>query len=222
MEIADSLSGNAVACAGIGVGSLESAALVLSRLADASLRELLVSGPQIMSGYYHNAEATQRALWTDEHSRTWLRTGDVVRMDEDGFFQILDRKKDMIIRSGLKVYPAKVERVLLTDERIADVAVIGRPHPLHTEEVIAFVSLKPSEDEVDHDAVASELRMLCRKHLAAYEVPVKFEFIEQIPRSALGKVLKKELRLRPPAEPPTDTPTKPQNPHKPQRERKAA
>lgn len=181
--------------------------------------ELLVSGPQIMSGYYRNAEATQRALWTDEHGRTWLRTGDVVRMDEDGFFQILDRKKDMIIRSGLKVYPAKVERVLKTDERLADVAVIGRPHPLHTEEVIAFVSLKPTGDEVDHDAVTSELRVLCRKHLAAYEVPAKFEFLDQVPRSALGKVLKKELRQRPPADRPTDTPTKPQKPH---RERKAA
>jgi long-chain acyl-CoA synthetase len=180
--------------------------------------ELLVAGPQIMSGYYRNAEATHRALWTDEQGRAWLRTGDVVRMDEDGFFQILDRKKDMIIRSGLKVYPAKVERVLRYDERVTDVAVIGRPHPLHTEEVIAFVSLKPTDDEVDDDAIASDLRVLCRKHLAAYEVPARFEFIDQIPRSALGKTLKKELRQRPP----TDTPTKPQKPDKPHRERKAA
>jgi long-chain acyl-CoA synthetase len=172
-----------------------------------------------MRGYYHNAEATHRALWTDEHGRTWLRTGDVVRMDEDGFFQILDRRKDMIIRSGLKVYPAKVERVLKYDERLADAAVIGRPHPLHTEEVIAFVALKPTGDDVDHDAVASDLRALCRKHLAAYEVPATFEFLDQVPRSALGKVLKKELRQRPPADRPTNSPKKPQKPH---RERKAA
>jgi long-chain acyl-CoA synthetase len=174
--------------------------------------ELLVSGPQVMSGYYKNAAETQRALWTDEHGRTWLRTGDVVRVDEDGFFQILDRKKDMIIRSGLKVYPAKVERVLLTDERIADAAVVGRADPLHTEEVVAFIVLKSAD--LDRDALAPELRALCRQHLAAYEVPSRFQFIDRIPRSALGKTLKKELRQLP-----VDSPTKPQ---KPQRERKAA
>ncbi|MGB7159494.1 MAG: AMP-binding protein [Tepidisphaeraceae bacterium] len=174
--------------------------------------ELLVAGPQIMSGYYKNAEETQRALWTDEHGRTWLRTGDVVRMDEDGFFQVLDRKKDMIIRSGLKVYPAKVEKVLLAHERVADAAVVGRADSLHTEEVVAFIVVK--SDDLDRDALAAELRALCRQHLAAYEVPSKFEFIDRIPRSALGKVLKKELRRLP-----ADSPTKPQNP---QRERKAA
>jgi long-chain acyl-CoA synthetase len=124
----------------------------------------------------------------------------------------------MIIRSGLKVYPAKVERVLRTDDRVDDVAVIGRPHPVHTEEVVAFVALKPADDDVDHDAIASDLRLLCRKHLAAYEVPAKFEFVEQIPRSALGKTLKKDLRQRPP----TDAPTNPQKPDKPHKERSAA
>jgi long-chain acyl-CoA synthetase len=136
-------------------------------------------------------------------------------MDEDGFFQVLDRKKDMIIRSGLKVYPAKVERVLLTDERIADVAVVGRADPLHTEEVVAFIVLKSAE--IDREALTPELRALCRQHLAAYEVPSKFEFIERIPRSALGKTLKKELRQLP-----ADSPTRPQSPQKPQKERKAA
>ena len=179
--------------------------------------ELLVSGPQVMSGYYKNPEATHDALWIDAHGRTWLRTGDVVRMDEDGFFQVLDRKKDMIIRSGLKVYPAKVERVLRSDARVADAAVIGRADPQHTEEVVAFVALKSAPDEdFDREVLTSELRALCREHLAAYEVPSKFEFIGQIPRSALGKVLKKELRERPPTD---STPTKPQ---KPNRERKAA
>ena len=87
----------------------------------------------------------RRARWTDEQGRKWLRTGDVVRMDEDGFFQILDRKKDMVIRSGLKVYPAKVEKILMTHERVADVAVIGRPDPVHTEEVVAFIVAKTTE-----------------------------------------------------------------------------
>jgi long-chain acyl-CoA synthetase len=174
--------------------------------------ELLVAGPQIMSGYYKDAEATQRALSTDEQGLTWLRTGDVVRMDEDGFFQVLDRKKDMIIRSGLKVYPAKVEKVLLADERIADAAVVGQADPAHTEEVVAFIVLKSGE--FDRDALALELRALCRQHLATYEIPSRFEFIDQLPRSALGKVLKKELRRLP-----ANSPAKPQ---KPQRKRRAA
>jgi long-chain acyl-CoA synthetase len=180
--------------------------------------ELLVSGPQVMSGYFHNAAETQRVLWTDERGRTWLRTGDVVRMDEDGFFQVLDRKKDMIIRSGLKVYPAKVERVLKAHERVTDVAVIGRPDPVHTEEVVAFVVVNTAD--VDRDALTTDLKALCRQHLAPYEVPLKFEFVETIPRSALGKVLKKELRLLPDTPPSPQTP--PQKPLKPQKQRKAA
>jgi long-chain acyl-CoA synthetase len=157
--------------------------------------ELYISGPQVMSGYFGNPEETQRALWTDPQGKVWLRTGDVVRMDEDGFFQVLDRKKDMIIRSGLKVYPAKVERVLVTHAKVADAAVIGRAHPIHTEEVVAFIVLKPCE--IDRNALVDELKAMCRERLAPYEVPAKFEFAEQIPRSALGKLLKKELRKLP-------------------------
>ena len=157
--------------------------------------ELLVSGPQVMSGYYGNPAATSRALWTDENGRIWLRTGDIARMDEDGFFQIMDRKKDMIIRSGLKVYPAKVEKVLAEHPRVSDVAVIGQPDPIHTEEVVAVVVLKPDGNESeDRNLLASELRALCRQHLAPYEVPQRIIFRNQIPRSALGKALKAALR----------------------------
>lgn len=157
--------------------------------------ELLISGPQVMSGYFGNPMETAGALWTDAQGKTWLRTGDIVRMDEDGFFQIMDRKKDMIIRSGLKVYPAKVEKVLRTNPRVADAAVIGRADPVHTEEVVAIVVLRTPE--ADREGIQNELRLLCREHLAAYEVPAKFEFTDQIPRSALGKLLKKELRRLP-------------------------
>jgi long-chain acyl-CoA synthetase len=174
--------------------------------------EMLVSGPQVMGGYFHNPEETQRILWVDEHGRTWLRTGDVVRMDEDGFFQVLDRKKDMIIRSGLKVYPAKVEKVLLAHARVADAAVIGRADPVRTEVVVAFIVVK--DVDPDREALAEELRALCRQHLAPYEVPTAFEFIAHIPRSALGKVLKKELRQIPESSP--------KEPEIPQKERKEA
>lgn len=157
--------------------------------------ELLVAGPQVMSGYFGSAEETQRALSTDARGRTWLRTGDVVRMDADGFFHVLDRKKDMINRSGLKVYPSKVERLLNTHASVAEAAVVGRADPVHTEEVVAVIVPAPSAP--DHDVLADELQKLCRKHLAPYEVPSKFEFTDQVPRSALGKVLRKDLRRHP-------------------------
>jgi acyl-CoA synthetase (AMP-forming)/AMP-acid ligase II len=92
-----------------------------------------------MSGYFGNPKETDRVLWTDEHGVKWLRTGDVARYDADGFFYICDRKKDMIIRSGMKVYPAKVEAALKKHEAVADVAVIGKPDAVHTELVVAYI-----------------------------------------------------------------------------------
>jgi len=174
---------------------------------------MLIAGPQIMSGYFGNPEETRKALWIDEQGQTWLRTGDIVRADEDGVFQVLDRKKDMIIRAGLKVYPARVEKILMTDARVSDAAVIGRPDPVHNEQVDAFIV--PASAEIDSLLLTESLRALCREHLAPYEVPVQFRYIDQIPRSALGKALKKELR----ALPDEDSPSEPQ---KPQKQRKAA
>lgn len=172
--------------------------------------EMLVSGPQLMLGYYANPEQTKAALITDEHGAVWLRTGDIARVDEDGFFQILDRKKDMIIRSGLKVYPAKVEQLLRKHPRVADAAVVGRADPTHTEIVVAVIVAKPAPHPAPHrpekngaagdvaleqQSLADELRALCREHLAPYEVPKHFEFLDQLPRSPLGKLLKRELRV---------------------------
>jgi long-chain acyl-CoA synthetase len=153
--------------------------------------EMLISGPQVMSGYYANPEQTDRALFADRQGTQWLRTGDVVRYDQDGYFYVLDRKKDMIIRSGLKVYPAKVEKVLGTHKLVADVAVVGRPHPVHTQIVVAVVVLNPRPENMAQ--VETELRALCREHLAPYEVPAHIEFVEKLPRSPLGKLLKKDL-----------------------------
>jgi long-chain acyl-CoA synthetase len=158
--------------------------------------ELLISGPQVMGGYFASPNESAAALFTDADGVKWLRTGDIVRMDEDGFFYVIDRKKDMIIRSGLKVYPAKVERVLCKHAGVSDAAVIGRPDPVHTEVVTAVVVLK--DLEADRDQVTGELRAMCREHLAPYEVPMRFEFVSTIPRSLLGKALKKELRAMPP------------------------
>jgi long-chain acyl-CoA synthetase len=154
--------------------------------------ELLISGPQIMLGYFANPEQTHKVLWKDVHGDVWLRTGDIARMDGDGFFYLLDRKKDMIIRAGMKVFPVKVEHALKLHKSVGDVAVIGRPDPHHTEIVVAVISPAPPADE--QTRLAGELRALCREHLAPYEVPQVFEFVDALPRSALGKLLKRELK----------------------------
>jgi acyl-CoA synthetase (AMP-forming)/AMP-acid ligase II len=125
----------------------------------------------------------------------------------------------MIIRSGLKVYPLKVETALKTHEKVADVAVIGRADPVHTEIVVAFIVRKNPED--NGEVVINELRTYCREHLAPYEVPAVFEFIDAIPRSALGKVLKHELRARLPEKPEPEKP-QPSKPDKPNRLKEAA
>jgi len=165
--------------------------------------EMLLCGPQIMTGYFANPEQTDLAMHRDGHGDVWLGTGDVVRYDEDGYFYVMDRRKDMIIRSGMKVYPNRVEKVLAAHPRVAEVGVVGRPDPVHTETVVAVVALTEAppdrgKDEPDREPIAAELRGLCREHLAPYEVPGVFEFVEKLPRSPLGKLLKRELR-KPPA-----------------------
>jgi hypothetical protein len=129
-------------------------------------------------------------------------------MDAEGFFYVLDRKKDMIIRAGLKVFPAKVEAVLRKHPRIADAAVVGRADAVKTESVVAVVVARPAPAPADASApvptkeqeqerLADELRLHCREHLAPYEVPQHFEFTDVLPRSPLGKLLKRELRKAP-------------------------
>jgi long-chain acyl-CoA synthetase len=164
-------------------------------VAPAEPGELLIAGPQLMSGYYGDPEQSERALVPDEEGTVWLHTGDVVRYDAEGYLSIVDRKKDMIIRSGLKIYPGKVEKLLRGHKGVADVAVIGRADAVHTQEVVAVVvpTLKPE----DPRQVETELRALCREHLAPYEVPAHIEFVEKLPRSALGKLLKRDLVERP-------------------------
>jgi long-chain acyl-CoA synthetase len=157
--------------------------------------ELCVAGPQIMKGYFADHEQTERVMSTDVDGTVWLHTGDIVRYDEEGYFYVLDRKKDMIIRSGLKVYPIKVEKVLRTHANVADVAVVGRDDAAHTQTVVAVVVLKERVD--DEAKLKTELRAMCREHLAPYEVPASIEFLDALPRSPLGKLLKRDLRKAP-------------------------
>ncbi|HEX2489800.1 MAG TPA: long-chain fatty acid--CoA ligase, partial [Blastocatellia bacterium] len=146
--------------------------------------ELCVRGPQVMKGYWNRPEETAIALRDG-----WLYTGDVARMDEDGFFYIVQRKKDMIIVSGFNVYPNEVEDVLFTHPAVMEAAVIGVPDQYRGEAVKAFITLRPGAN-----ATADEVIEFCRANLAKYKIPSLIEFLPSLPKSAVGKVLRRELR----------------------------
>ncbi len=146
--------------------------------------ELCIRGPQVMKGYWNKPEETAEALRDG-----WLYTGDVARMDEDGYFYIVQRKKDMIIVSGFNVYPNEIEDVLFTHTAVQEAVVIGITDAYRGESVKAFVVLKPGTE-----ASADELIAFCRERLAKYKVPGVIEFTPSLPKSAVGKVLRRELR----------------------------
>jgi len=146
--------------------------------------ELLVKGPQVMEGYWQRPEETAAAL-TDG----WLHTGDIATVDADGYFTIVDRKKDMILSAGFNVYPREVEEVLYQHPKIEHAAVIGLPHKIRGEQITAYVQLKAGET-----ADAGEIRRYCKERLADYKVPRKVIFRDELPMSLAGKVLRRVLR----------------------------
>jgi long-chain acyl-CoA synthetase len=146
--------------------------------------EIVVRGENVMLGYHNQPEATAEAMRSG-----WYHTGDLGRVDGDGYFTIVDRKKDMLIVGGLNVYPREIEELLYTHPAVADAAVIGAPDPLRGEEVVAVIALKP-----EVQANAREIREFCRRSLANYKVPRRVVFREALPRSGTGKVLKRLLR----------------------------
>ena len=147
--------------------------------------ELVVRGPQVMAGYWERPDETAACLSADG----WLRTGDMAQMSDDGFFTIVDRAKDLVIVGGINVYPREVEEVLLTHPAVADAAVIGVPDERRGELPYAFVVLAP-----DASATEEELLDHCRTNLARYKVPTKVEFRDELPKTMIGKVLRKDLR----------------------------
>jgi long-chain acyl-CoA synthetase len=151
------------------------------------LGEVEIRGHNVMKGYFRRPEATQEAL-----RGGWFHSGDIGRMDEDGYLFIADRLKDMIIRCGLNVYPREIEEVLQTHPAVSLAAVIGVPHAEHGEEVMAFVIRK-----VGATLGAEELIAWSRETMAAYKYPRTVEFVDALPMSATGKVLKRELRVAP-------------------------
>ncbi|ROQ35875.1 long-chain acyl-CoA synthetase [Streptomyces sp. PanSC19] len=145
--------------------------------------EIAIKGHNIMKGYYNRPEVTAEAMRDG-----WFRSGDLARKDEDGFYYIVDRTKDMIIRGGFNVYPREVEEVLMTHPDISLAAVIGVPHDSHGEEIKAFVIRN-----ADADLSEAELVDWARQQMAAYKYPRTVEFVESLPMTATGKILKREL-----------------------------
>jgi long-chain acyl-CoA synthetase len=146
--------------------------------------EIAIKGHNIMKGYYGRPEATAEVI-----RNGWFRSGDLARKDEDGFYYIVDRSKDMIIRGGFNVYPREIEEVLLTHPAISLAAVIGVPHDSHGEEIKAFVILKP-----DAEATADEIVAWGKEQMAGYKYPRIVEIVPALPMTATGKILKRELR----------------------------
>jgi len=146
--------------------------------------ELLIKGPQVMKGYWNNPEETAETL-TDG----WLHTGDIAKMDQEGYFYIVDRKKDMIISGGCNVYPRDIEEVFYENPKIQEACAIGIPHPTRGEAVKVFAVLKQGET-----ATQEELIEYCMDKLAKYKLPTEIEFRDDLPKTNMGKILKKELR----------------------------
>nr|WP_078381520.1 fatty acid--CoA ligase family protein [Sutcliffiella halmapala] len=144
--------------------------------------ELVVRGPNVMKGYYKMPEETAHAIRDN-----WLYTGDLARMDDEGYFYIVDRKKDMIIVGGYNVYPREVEEVLYGHESVVEVAVVGVPDPQLGEAVKCFVVFKEEMTEV-------ELIAYCAERLAKYKVPSSIEFLEELPKNTTGKILRRALK----------------------------
>lgn len=146
--------------------------------------ELVIRGPQVMKGYYNNPAETAMAIDVDH----WLHTGDIAKMDKDGYFYIVDRKKDLIIASGYNIVPREVEEVLFMHPKVMEAAVIGVPDPKRGETVKAFVVLKEGMS-----ATVEDIRTFCKEKLAPYKVPVFVEFRKELPKTQVGKVLRRTL-----------------------------
>jgi long-chain acyl-CoA synthetase len=145
--------------------------------------ELIVRGPNIMKGYYKMPEETAATI-RDE----WLYTGDLAKMDEEGYFYIVDRKKELILVGGYNVYPREVEEVLYNHPDVVEVAVLGIPDPNQGEAVKSYVVSK------NPDLTAEHLLDYCKEHLAKYKIPSSIEFIKELPKNTTGKILRRALK----------------------------
>jgi long-chain acyl-CoA synthetase len=153
-------------------------------VAPGEVGEIVIRGHNVMKGYWRKPDATAEAFSADG----WFRSGDLAVLDDDGYFFIVDRKKDMIIRGGYNVYPREIEEVLYSHPAVREAAVVGMPHAELGEEIAAAVALKP-----DTRATEDELREFVKEHVAAYKYPRVVWFVDELPKTATGKILKREL-----------------------------
>jgi len=152
--------------------------------------EMLLRGPQIMKGYWRNPAASTEMIFTDADGVVWLRTGDLATMDEEGYVFLVDRKKDLIKANGMQVWPRELEEAIAAYPGVLEVGVRGFPDPAHGEIAVAFVVMKPGVT-----ATEADIREYCKKHLAFYKVPAKVVFRTDLPKSLIGKVLRRMLTL---------------------------
>ena len=173
-------------CIGLPISSTECAIMndAGELLPQGEVGELVIRGPQVMKGYWQRPEETAKVITEDG----WLRTGDIAMMTEDGFFKIVDRKKDMILVSGFNVFPNEIEDVIAHHPKVLEVAVIGVPDPKSTEAVKIFIV------KSDPSLTEQEIRDFCAEELTGYKRPKHIEFRDELPKSNVGKILRRELR----------------------------
>jgi long-chain acyl-CoA synthetase len=159
-----------------------------TELAMGEIGEIAIHGPQVMKGYHNMPTETANTLRTLKDGRVWLFTGDIDRMDEEGYFYIVDRKKDLIKPGGYQVWPREVEEAIAAHPKVSEVGVAGIPDPYRGETVKAWIVLKPGET-----ATAEEIKAFCKERLAAYKVPTHYEFRTELPKTTVGKILRREL-----------------------------
>ena len=150
--------------------------------------EIALSGPQVMKGYHNMPTETTNTLRKMKDGKTWLFTGDIARMDEDGYFYIVDRKKELIKPGGYQVWPREVEEVLTAHPKVLEAGVAGIPDPYRGETVKAWIVFKAGETATEED-----LKAFCKERLAAYKVPTHYEFRPELPKTTVGKILRREL-----------------------------
>jgi len=156
-----------------------------------SVGEIVGYSPALMTGYYNKPEQTKECLWRSEDGRTYVRSGDMARLDEDGYLYILDRKKDMILSGGFNVFPRDIEELLELHPDVFEAAVIGLPDPKWGESILGLVVLRGGKSVIETDLMA-----WANSQLAKYQRIAAIEFCESIPRNQLGKILKRQLRDR--------------------------
>ena len=159
-----------------------------TEMAQGEIGEIVLRGPQVMKGYHNMPTETANTLRELKDGKIWLFTGDIARMDEEGYFYIVDRKKELIKPGGFQVWPREVEEAIMDHPKVLEVGVGGIPDPHRGETVKAWIVVKPGETLTEE-----ELKAFCKEHLAPYKVPTHYEFRSELPKTTVGKILRREL-----------------------------